>query len=37
LSAPALDLRGVDPGDAEPNEMRQVAGDARPFDWQFDD
>ena len=37
LNAPALDLRGADLRDAEPNEVRQGAGDARPFDWQFDD
>jgi phosphoribosylanthranilate isomerase len=36
LNAPALDLRG-DPRDEEPREARQVAGESRPYDWQFDE
>jgi phosphoribosylanthranilate isomerase len=40
LAGPSLDLRGVDPLDEEPREsreVRQVAGESRPYDWQFDD
>lgn len=40
LNAPALDLRGIESFDAEPlesREVRQVAGDGRPFDWQVDE
>ena len=37
LNAPSLDLRGVDPREEEPREARQLAGNARPFDWQFDE
>jgi len=39
LNAPA-DLRGVNSSDDEPlesREVRQTAGDARPFDWQLDE
>jgi phosphoribosylanthranilate isomerase len=36
LNAPSFDLRGSD-RDEEPREARQVAGNARPFDWQFDE
>ena len=37
LNGRALDLRGIDPRDEEPREARQVAGETRPFDWQFDE
>jgi phosphoribosylanthranilate isomerase len=40
LSSTGLDLRGVDPLDEEPREpreVRQVAGESRPYDWQFDE
>jgi phosphoribosylanthranilate isomerase len=37
LNGGASDLRGIDAQDEEPREVRQVAGETRPFDWQFDE
>jgi phosphoribosylanthranilate isomerase len=37
LSSTGIDLRGIDPENEEPREAHQVAGEARPYDWQFDE
>jgi phosphoribosylanthranilate isomerase len=37
LNGPGLDLRDLDPQGEEPREVRQLAGETRPFDWQFDE